>query len=262
MSATPPILVLRCPGKKPIRMGPGGRIRIGRHASNDLVLSDDTVSRFHAEIGWDPDEDRPHVLDNESANGVEVDGDMIDVKSHLPGGNQIMIGRFTLVIEVVGLGELSSRESGVDIMVPHLNDSDSVVLYTERKDEQVTGRASTPAELHRVLLDLESEQRTGTLTLRGSVQTKVTFCQGLIMTAQHGGLSGRAALEEIFHVGSAIYGFTRELRPVDDPLNVSVKSYLETELRERTKRVVVHRDGQAVAGREPPTRPHGEDRQL
>jgi pSer/pThr/pTyr-binding forkhead associated (FHA) protein len=240
MSALKAVVVVRCPGRKPIRSGPGGRIRIGRHASNDLVLADDTVSRFHAEIAWDKDEDRPHIIDNESANGVEVDGDLVEVKSHLTGGNQVVIGCFTLVIEVVTAAELNLRETPVDLMAPELNDSDSVVLYTEKKD-LVTGRASTPAELHRVLLDLETQQRTGTLKLRGAVPTRLTFCQGLVMTAHYGELSGRQALQEIFRVQSAIYGFTRELRPVDDPLNVSIKHYLENELSELTKKVVVRR---------------------
>jgi pSer/pThr/pTyr-binding forkhead associated (FHA) protein len=256
MPPAKPILVVRCPGRKPVRAGPGGRIRIGRHASNDLVLADDTVSRFHAVIAWDPDEDRPHVVDNESANGVEVDGEMIEVQSHLNGGNQVTIGKFTLVVEVITLAELSRRESGVnDVLVPALNDSDSVVLYTEKKD-QLAGRASTPAELHRVLLDLESTERTGTLQLRGSVLTKITFCQGLVMTATHGDLVGRDALQEIMHIKSVIYGFTRELRPVDDPLNVSIKNYLETELSEMTKKVVIRRDsGRLMANDddEPPT---------
>lgn len=251
-----PILVVRCPGRKPVRAGPGGRVRIGRHASNDLVLADDTVSRFHAEIVWDPDEDRPHIVDVESANGVEVDGDPIDVQTHLTGGNQVTIGKFTLVIEVITLSELNKRESAThDVVIPDLNDSDSVVLYTEKKD-QVTGRASTPAELHRVLLDLETTERTGTLQLRaGPLLTKITFCQGLVMTAVHGDLTGRDAMQEILHIKSAIYGFTRELRPVDDPLNLSIKSYLETELSDMTKKVVL-RDQIAPLDRDSPTKQH------
>ena len=97
------------------------------------------------------------------------------------------------------------------------------------------------------------QERTGTLKLRGPTPIRLTFCQGLVMSAHHGELSGRDALREIFNVPSAIYGFTRELRPVDDPLNVSIKSYLETELSEMTKKVVLRRDdGERPTKRSPP----------
>ncbi len=237
MSNNQPTLVVRCAGRKPLRMGPGQRIRIGRHASNDLVLADDTVSRFHAVIEWDPDEDRPHVVDNGSANGVEVDGDVIDVKCHLPGGNQIAIGRFTVVVEVTGVGDEEAPT-----VVPELADTDSVVLYTEKR-EQLSGRTSSPEELHRVLLDLEENGRTGTLSLRlpTGAQGRVTFCQGQIMTASCGPASGRDALRELLLTPSAIYSFSRELRPVEDALNISVRTYLESELADLTKKIVMRR---------------------
>lgn len=237
MSSNQPTLVVRCAGRKPVRMNPGQRIRIGRHASNDLVLSDDTVSRFHAVVEWDADEDRPYVVDNESANGVDVDGEPIEVKCYLPGGNQIGIGRFTLVVEVTGVDEDDARP-----VVPELSDSDSVVLYTEKR-EQISGRTSFPEELHRVLLDMESAQRTGTLQLRlgAGLQGRVTFCQGLIMTAQCGAATARDALREILIASSAIYSFTRELRPAEDPLNLSVRTYLESELTDLTKKIVMRR---------------------
>ncbi|MCO5169765.1 MAG: FHA domain-containing protein [Planctomycetes bacterium] len=249
MSSGKPTLVLRCAGKKPLRMGPGERIRIGRHASNDLVLSDDTVSRFHAAVEWDPDEDRPQIVDNDSANGVEVDGELIDARCHLPGGNQVVIGRFTIAVEVTE-GAAGRRER----MVAELNDSDSVVLITEKGGDRVSGRAATPAELHRVFLDLEGQQRTGTLTVRAGLGLgKVTFCQGLVMTASSGPLAGRPALRELLLAPSAIYAFSRELKPVDEPLNLSIREYLEAELAELTKKIALR----PSTTEDPPTRPRG-----
>lgn len=244
MSANQPTLVVRCAGKKPLRMGPGQRIRIGRHASNDLVLVDDAVSRFHAVIEWDPDEDRPHVADSGSANGVEVDGELIEEKCHLPGGNQIIIGRFLIAVEVTGV----DVDGAPGVAAPELNDSDSVVLYTEKR-EQISGRASSPEELHRVLLDLETRERTGTLTVRiGVVQARLTFCQGLIMTAQCGSTTGHEALREALTASSSIYSFSRELRPVEDPLNISARSYLENELRDLTKKIIMRRGDPPLRG--------------
>ena len=53
----------------------GGRLTIGKAADNDLVLSDDTVSRHHCEIVRAPD--GLHVRDLESTNGTKIDGTRI-----------------------------------------------------------------------------------------------------------------------------------------------------------------------------------------
>ena len=45
--------LIRCMGHKSIKLMPGETVKIGRHSSNDLVLKDGTVSRFHASIVWD-----------------------------------------------------------------------------------------------------------------------------------------------------------------------------------------------------------------
>jgi pSer/pThr/pTyr-binding forkhead associated (FHA) protein len=237
MSAAKPTLTLRCPGHKPLRMGPGEQVRIGRHASNDLVLSDETVSRFHARISWDPDEDRPFIEDNDSANGIEVDGEPIEERSHLPGGNQIMIGRFTILAEVTG----AAPGSGALRTLPSLEESDSVVLFSERQ-QHLGGHTSNTEELHRVFLQIEEEGRTGTLTLHvGSAKSYVTFAQGLVMSARHEDLKGRDALRALLTQSSVIYSFARELRPAEEPLSLSVRSFLATELADVTRKIVTAR---------------------
>lgn len=52
--------------------GPGDRCAIGAHASNDLVLDDATVSRFHCELK--ANEDGVRIVDLGSRNGTAVDG--------------------------------------------------------------------------------------------------------------------------------------------------------------------------------------------
>lgn len=242
MSHGRPTLIIRCPGRKPIRVHPGERLRIGRHASNDLVLSDDTVSRFHAVIQWDPDEDRPFVQDNGSANGIEVDGDCIELRSHLPGGNQVQIGRFTLSCEVTNVDErryVAAVTDGPDPDTPAatLEGSDSVVLFSEKKID-IHGDATSPEELQRLLLDLEEKQRTGTLSVKtGEQKGRVTFCVGQVMSAQLGQATGRDALRDISLLERATYSFSRELRPVEDPLKLSIRRYIATELAEITKKL-------------------------
>src|SRR5438132_5229850 len=50
----------------------GDRCSIGSHASNDLVLADPTVSRFHCEVSIDAN--GPQLRDLGSKNGTVVDG--------------------------------------------------------------------------------------------------------------------------------------------------------------------------------------------
>lgn len=74
----------------------GGRIRLGRGSDNDVVLSDVSVSRYHAEIlregeGWS-------VHDLKSTNGVEVNGVPVE-KATLHPGDLLGVGAFELRVE-------------------------------------------------------------------------------------------------------------------------------------------------------------------
>lgn len=74
----------------------GGRIRLGRGSDNDVVLSDASVSRYHAEIlheddGWS-------VHDLKSTNGVEVNRVPVE-KAPLRSGDVLGIGSFELRLE-------------------------------------------------------------------------------------------------------------------------------------------------------------------
>ncbi len=61
----------------------GGRLTIGKAADNDLVLTDDTVSRHHCEIVRAPD--GLHVRDLDSTNGTKIDGTRIREAMVQPG---------------------------------------------------------------------------------------------------------------------------------------------------------------------------------
>jgi transcriptional regulator with GAF, ATPase, and Fis domain len=67
----------------------GGRLTIGKAADNDLVLTDDTVSRHHCEIVRAPD--GLHVRDLDSTNGTKVDGTRIREAMVQPG-NVLKVG--------------------------------------------------------------------------------------------------------------------------------------------------------------------------
>lgn len=73
-------------------------IRIGRLPDNDIVLSDADVSRHHAvivntETGF-------MIMDLRSANGVEVQGQRIDISADLADGDHIRIGGHEFVFEI------------------------------------------------------------------------------------------------------------------------------------------------------------------
>ena len=74
----------------------GGKVRLGRGGDNDVVLSDVSVSRYHAEIlreadGWS-------VHDLKSTNGVEVNRVPVE-KAPLGPGDVLGIGTFEIRVE-------------------------------------------------------------------------------------------------------------------------------------------------------------------
>ena len=71
----------------------GDRLSIGTHASNDLVLRDPFVSRFHCELV--ANEERVRVRDVGSSNGTSVDGVAV-VEAWLRRGQRIRVGRTVL----------------------------------------------------------------------------------------------------------------------------------------------------------------------
>jgi len=79
------------------------RCSVGSHPSNDFVLSDPTVSRFHCEIAVTGRSAR--IRDLDSLNGTLLDGVRV-VEAHLKDGSAIRLGRSVLSFV---LGEQESR---------------------------------------------------------------------------------------------------------------------------------------------------------
>ena len=67
------------------------RTRIGRQRDNDIVIQNERVSRHHAEIAREGN--RLLILDQESRNGVWLNGWRISEPTELKAGDQIRIGR-------------------------------------------------------------------------------------------------------------------------------------------------------------------------
>jgi FHA domain-containing protein len=84
-------------GGKRLALAPGGGI-VGRSRDSDIVLSDASVSRRHAEIrpgdgGW-------LITDLHSTNGVRVNGRAITGETSISVGDRIDIGTVTTQFEV------------------------------------------------------------------------------------------------------------------------------------------------------------------
>jgi anti-sigma regulatory factor (Ser/Thr protein kinase) len=75
----------------------GGAVTIGRGEENDIVLLDGAISRLHAVIVRD--RDRFAIRDNNSANGVHVNGTKVD-RQVLEEGDLIQLGKKKLLFEV------------------------------------------------------------------------------------------------------------------------------------------------------------------
>lgn len=73
--------------------------RIGRNQDNDIVLNNDRVSRYHAEIVCEGESLK--VVDRQSRNGVWVNGQRIKEAAELKPGDKVRIGKqeFNLVVK-------------------------------------------------------------------------------------------------------------------------------------------------------------------
>lgn len=86
-----PSLIIRATGYSVAVIRPGQTFKIGRDKRNDYVLSDPTVSRFHAAIIWAPDSNFPRFCDSDSTAGSMVDGQKVKYK-HLTAAHGIRLG--------------------------------------------------------------------------------------------------------------------------------------------------------------------------
>lgn len=102
----PPLAPLRdASGVHRIALTPGV-MTIGRDTSNDLVITDRNVSRFHAELRVD--RSRREIRDLGSSNGTRLDGKLID-RAEVTDGNEIGIGAYRLVLSATDVRTTSGR---------------------------------------------------------------------------------------------------------------------------------------------------------
>ncbi len=91
----------------------GGSVTIGRSSTNDLVLTDQNVSRDHARV--DITDDRATIRDLNSRNGTFVNGERITATDLSPG-DEVGIGSTTF--RVIGLEMQQAQETVIDLDEP------------------------------------------------------------------------------------------------------------------------------------------------
>ena len=200
-----------------------GRVfRIGRHASNDLPIDDSRVSRFHAQIVWRGGE--PLVEDGGSLNGTYLDGRRVYDARPLRSGQQIVVGGMRLDVEL--------DEADAQGAAPAILDDDAqggLEMFTERGAATVEVAFSRQPELHRMLLDLEDDARSGTvdLHLADGRRASMTFCLGRVMTAKDQRLEGLHALERLVRASAGTAVFRPTIAPQEGALDLSLRAYLK-----------------------------------
>ncbi|MES1245617.1 MAG: adenylate/guanylate cyclase domain-containing protein [Acidobacteriota bacterium] len=146
----------------PLSDAPGARVRLGRGGDNDVVLSDVSVSRYHAELvreaeGW-------YVCDLKSTNGVEVNRVPVE-RAPIQPGDRLGIGVFDIGLEKTeGRGVQDARFPEIDDTGPVLTNATIVRPLAEFAAAYgLSGKAAPTAELA-TWEQTDADRRFGFLT--------------------------------------------------------------------------------------------------
>ena len=194
---------------------PSGRpFRVGRHAANDLVLDDGGASRFHARIAWRAG--TPVLVDGQSLNGTLADGQRVVEPVPLRPGMRVRIGRSFLRIEALELAPALVEDEDDELAFPF-----------ERGARGERGAFSGERGLHRALLALEEDERTGTVWVAGPGRRAVlTLALGRVVRASVGRLQGLEALEAALTTACGEWRFEPRVEPGENAARLSIRTVL------------------------------------
>jgi len=104
-------LTIRTSHQKVVEYHPKpGVTKIGRTPENNIVLKDEAVSRYHAEIIFDPRKKTLAIKDLESTNGIFLNGRKID-KAVLEDEDQVRIGQSLISVKLADTQLLDYQEN-------------------------------------------------------------------------------------------------------------------------------------------------------
>jgi pSer/pThr/pTyr-binding forkhead associated (FHA) protein len=94
-------------------------VSIGREEDNDIWLDDDTASRYHAELAWE--QGQVYLTDNNSLNGVIVNGRRMRGSLLISSGDLLEIGAHRFLFEIAeALGTMAEQD---DPLLHHVRHS-------------------------------------------------------------------------------------------------------------------------------------------
>ncbi len=146
----------------------GTRLTIGRDPTNEVVLSDPNVSRFHAEIA--PDGDGVRVTDLGSRNGTRLNGELVE-RALVETGGEIGIGTFAITFD--GAGFVARDERGA----LRLDSEEIAVQVKDKRILAATSLAIEPGELVAII----GESGSGKSTLIKALAGVTTPTSGRIL---------------------------------------------------------------------------------
>jgi two-component system NtrC family sensor kinase len=160
------LVVKRAEGEEEVLSLKKEMVTIGRHRTNDVVLHDASVSRFHAEI-----EQRGNdyfVRDLDSKNGVFVNDNLV-LEWKLASRDRLLIGNTTIEFHILGRDEDTATEDGVCI-VEEAQESGSLVV--DKKLEMQKG--------YKILSDLDALAEGELADLRSRLQAHLQLSEVLV----------------------------------------------------------------------------------
>jgi pSer/pThr/pTyr-binding forkhead associated (FHA) protein len=122
----------------------GETLRIGRMKQNDIVISNASVSRFHALLRRE--EGRVILEDSGSENGCYVNGTRVTDPIELRPGDEVMIGKHELVLSEAGSEEEVSSEAPKEEKNDAWDASMTYLVGVDTQAKMLEGAGSAPAE--------------------------------------------------------------------------------------------------------------------
>ncbi|WP_428267908.1 sigma 54-interacting transcriptional regulator [Haliangium sp.] len=170
------------------------RCAIGSHPSCQLVLDDDTVSRFHCEVVMD--EGGARVRDLDSRNGTEVDGTRV-LHAFLRGDSRLHLGRSVVRF----------RFQGRRVHIPLAERTSFGVLVGQSTAMRATFALLEKAAARDVKVLLEGETGTGKSAAARSVHSESARRDAPFVRLNCGAIPAPLLESELFgHVKGAFTG--------------------------------------------------------
>ncbi len=202
---------------------------LGRATNCDVVVQDIASSRTHARLTLGGARGVVLIEDLKSRNGTFVNGDRIEGRIHLKGGNRIRIGATVYFLSLVDSledceGEIDSQTVGLEHLTYGKNTDAQVLRALEKKGRTSTDFAGQLGSFSflEVLQLLVTTKRSGTLHL--TLQTghaEIEVRKGEVCSAVFEDLDGFRALLTLVREEDGIFWLQESTVPCFNTLRQS-----------------------------------------